>query len=144
MFCPKCGTNVPEGNRFCPTCGESMGAFAKEPAANDRTAMFTEEDRERTRFLAALCYLNVFFSVIGLLAEPDSKFIRYHLNQSLMLTVGVIVCSAAAIIPIIGWIVATVGGIAIFVFEIMGIVNALNKRAKDLPLTGKYTVIHYD
>jgi predicted amidophosphoribosyltransferase len=22
MFCIKCGNNIPEGNRFCPVCGE--------------------------------------------------------------------------------------------------------------------------
>lgn len=24
MFCPKCGTNVPEGSKFCETCGNNM------------------------------------------------------------------------------------------------------------------------
>ncbi len=26
MFCNKCGNNVPEGNRFCPSCGSPVGA----------------------------------------------------------------------------------------------------------------------
>lgn len=24
MFCPKCGTNVPDGSRFCPSCGNTF------------------------------------------------------------------------------------------------------------------------
>jgi len=24
MFCPKCGTNVPEGSKFCESCGNNM------------------------------------------------------------------------------------------------------------------------
>jgi membrane protease subunit (stomatin/prohibitin family) len=30
--CPKCGTLVPAGNRFCPGCGNPMGAPAQAPA----------------------------------------------------------------------------------------------------------------
>ena len=29
MFCPKCGSNVPDSTKFCPTCGEML---AGEPA----------------------------------------------------------------------------------------------------------------
>lgn len=29
MFCPKCGSNVPDSTKFCPTCGETL---AGEPA----------------------------------------------------------------------------------------------------------------
>ena len=25
MFCPKCGSNVPEGNAYCPQCGARVG-----------------------------------------------------------------------------------------------------------------------
>lgn len=29
MFCPKCGTNVPEGSKFCETCGNNMQLAAE-------------------------------------------------------------------------------------------------------------------
>lgn len=31
MFCPKCGTQVPDGVKFCPTCGTPMQAEAPAP-----------------------------------------------------------------------------------------------------------------
>jgi hypothetical protein len=30
MFCPKCGTNVPEGSKFCETCGNNMQTAAEQ------------------------------------------------------------------------------------------------------------------
>ena len=31
MFCPKCGSQVPDGIKFCPTCGNPMQAAAPAP-----------------------------------------------------------------------------------------------------------------
>lgn len=34
MFCPKCGKNVPESTKFCPTCGALLAGEAQQaPAA---------------------------------------------------------------------------------------------------------------
>ena len=32
MQCPKCNTFVPEGNRFCPTCGHNLKKPKTAPA----------------------------------------------------------------------------------------------------------------
>ncbi|MBQ7874619.1 MAG: zinc-ribbon domain-containing protein [Oscillospiraceae bacterium] len=144
MFCQKCGTQIPEGDHYCPTCGEPAVIKAKTPSESDHTAMFAAEDCAKTRLLAALCYFNFIFIIIALLLEPDSKFLRYHINQSLVLTVFGVVCGLCAIVPIIGWIVGVVGSVAALVFTIMGIVHAINREAKDLPIIGKYTIVNYD
>lgn len=143
MFCQKCGSTIPEGDRFCPTCGEPI-PYAGMISENDHSALFTEEDKEKNNYLAALCYISIFFIAVALLAEPNSKFIRYHANQSINLIVLALVVTLVAMIPILGWIVTGIAGIALVVFVIMGIVNAVKKRAKDLPFCGKYTFIHYN
>lgn len=34
MFCPKCGSNVPDSTKFCPTCGALLAGEAQQaPAA---------------------------------------------------------------------------------------------------------------
>lgn len=144
MFCPKCGTQVPETDHYCPICGEPLGVKTKAPDESDHTAIFEPEDIERTKILSAICYLNFIFIIIALLLEPNSRFLRYHINQSIVLYVFGIICGIAAVVPFLGWIVTAVGGIASFVFLIMGVIRAFKGRAKDLPLIGKYTVVHYE
>ncbi len=144
MFCPKCGTQVPENDHYCPTCGEPIFAKNNVPDESDRTAMFEPEDIERTRILSAICYFSFLFVILGLLVEPNSKFLRYHINQSIMLYIFGIVCGLVAIIPFLGWIASVIGAVACVVFMIMGIIRAFKGQAKDLPIIGKYTIVHYD
>lgn len=33
MFCPKCGSQVPDGSKFCPKCGGQFAAAAATPVA---------------------------------------------------------------------------------------------------------------
>lgn len=144
MFCPRCGTNLSENEHFCPTCGEPVGAKPSAPDESDRTANFAPEDAEKTHLLAALCYFNFVFIIIALLLEPDSKFLRYHINQSIVLYIFGMICALVAIVPFVGWIAAGIGSIACVVFMIMGIVRAVKLQAKDLPLIGKYVIVNYD
>ena len=139
-FCKNCGTNIPEGDAFCPNCGESVNGFKTAPfdAGMDPT------DCERNKYLAALCYVNFLFGIIGLLAEPNSRFIRYHLNQSLVLTIFGVLCTLVCIIPFLGWLIGSVGGVMVIVFVIMGIVRACKGEATELPIVGKYTILHWD
>lgn len=143
MFCQKCGTEIPENDYYCPTCGEPATG-KKAPAETDHTSLFDPEDIRRTRILAALCYVSVLFVIVGLLIEPNSKFIRYHINQSFVLYIFGIICAVVAIVPFLGWIAAAIGSIACLVFVIMGIVHATRGEAKDLPLIGKYNIVYYD
>ena len=144
MFCSKCGTQIPENDHYCPTCGEPTFAKNNVPDESDRTAMFEPEDAKRTNILSALCYVNFIFIIIALLLEPNSKFLRYHINQSLVLSVFGILCGVVAIVPFIGWIASAVGAIACVVFTVMGVVRAFKCQAKDLPIIGKYVIVNYD
>lgn len=144
MFCPKCGTQIPENDHYCPTCGEPVFAKKSFPDETDHTAMFDPEDAGKTNILSALCYLNFIFIIIALLLEPNSKFLRYHINQSLVLTVFGLLCGVAAIVPFLGWIVSAIGAIVCVVFTVIGIIRAYKCEAKDLPIIGKYTIVNYD
>ena len=60
MYCPKCGSQIPENDRFCPTCGDPV-LGRSFPDESDHTADFVKEDIERTKILSALCYLYFVF-----------------------------------------------------------------------------------
>lgn len=100
---------------------------------------FDQEDIEKNKVMAGLAYL-IFF--LPLLACPDSRFGKYHANQGLVLFIasvaGTIILS---IIPIIGWILLPLFSIAIFVFVILGLINGIQGKAKELPLIGKFKLL---
>ena len=79
--------------------------------------------------------------LIPLLAAKDSKFARFHTNQGLVLFIVGILSSVIALIPLIGWIIAPIGAILVSVLAIIGIINALNGKAKELPVVGKFKIL---
>ena len=85
-------------------------------------------------------YLGLIFWLIGFLAG-DKEAAKFHLNQGLVLMLVSIASGIVALIPILGWIVAPVVNIAVFVFMIMGIVYACKDEDKALPLIGKIQLL---
>ena len=88
--------------------------------------------------MAVLAYI---IFLIPLFAAKDSKFAKFHTNQGLVLFLAGIIASVVAVIPVIGWIIAPLAGIAITVLAVIGIINALNGKAKELPVIGKYKIL---
>lgn len=82
-----------------------------------------------------VAYIGLIGWLIAFLAgsKEESKF---HLNQALVLALAEIVLGVVGVIPIIGWIASFVGGIALFVFWIMGLVSAIQGTEKEVPLIG--------
>ena len=161
-YCGKCGTKVDEGVKFCPSCGNPMEAPASEQQAQtqqaqpagdqndfsakvanlnntkDTTDQFDKDDIEKNKAMGLLAYI-LFF--IPLLAAKDSPFARYHANQGLVLFLCGLISSVLWIIPILGWIIAPILSIVITVLAVIGIINALNGKAKELPIIGKFKIL---
>jgi uncharacterized membrane protein len=87
----------------------------------------TEEDKT----LGILCYLGILF-IIPLLLKPKSKFIKFHAKQGIILTIGWFVGLLLYAFFGLGFFVH----IAIVVLSIIGIMNVLEGREKDLPIVG--------
>lgn len=101
---------------------------------------YTQEDIEQNKVIALLAYI-LFF--IPLLAAKDSPYAMFHANQGLvLLLLGISVSIVSSIIPIIGWfIIGPIGTVFVIVLAVIGIVNALNGKAKPLPLIGGITIL---
>lgn len=158
-FCNKCGNQLPDGANNCPNCGapaENTQQNTQNPQdfvnnmmnTNDTTSQFDPQDINNNKGLSVLAYIGFLF-LVPLLACPNSKFARYHTNQGLVLfllefALGV-VTGILGIIPIagliIGGLLSAVGGIFTLVLMIMGIINAAQGQAKELPLIGKITLL---
>lgn len=120
----------------------------------DTTYEYLPEDINKSKIFAVLAYISWFF-FIPLLAAPKSGFGRYHANQGLLLTVLSVVLTAttrivfgalrASSISIVAVIIIAVVSLVITVsilaLRIVGIMNAVNGRARELPFIGSVKII---
>lgn len=113
----------------------------------DTTDQFDPNDIEQNKVMAVLAYLS-WLVIVPLIAAKDSKFARYHCNQGLVLAIAeiiaVVVLGILGKIPVIGWIFSiceSLIGLVCLIFAILGIVNAAQGRAKELPIVGSFKLI---
>jgi len=88
MFCSKCGTENPEGAKFCsnPKCGAELGAPAKPTPTEGTAKPETESSTGMSANVAGLlCYVAGWITgIVFLVLEKKSKFVKFHAWQSIM------------------------------------------------------------
>ncbi|PLW99576.1 MAG: hypothetical protein C0593_02850 [Marinilabiliales bacterium] len=80
-----------------------------------------------------LSYITILGWVIALLAIRDrrTEFVSFHLRQAL----GINLTAMLFVwIPVLGWIL----GVVLFVFWIIGLLNAIQYRAEPIPIFGNF------
>ncbi len=87
---------------------------------------------------AILCYLGILIIIPFLIAKNNS-FVKYHIKQGLVLLA----------LSFIAWLlpmthdsfdfVSGIINIAIFILSIIGIINVVQNREKELPLVGQFS-----
>lgn len=150
-FCSKCGSRVKEDDQ--QTSGSSMNASAVKKILTDTqddTSSFDEKDINDNKVMAGLSYF-IFF--LPLLASPNSKFARFHANQSLILLItyilgGIVNAILSGIIIAISWrlwfltsLINLIIWLPLGVLGIMGLINGFTGKAKQLPFIGKFKII---
>lgn len=96
--------------------------------------------KETNKWICALAYI-IFF--VPLLVDNENDEYKFHANQGLnLLLLFVAISIIGSFVPVIGWfIILPLGGIVSFVLCIMGVINAINEKCKELPVIGKYRLI---
>lgn len=118
---------------------------------SDTTYMYDPMDIQQNKAMAVLSYIGI-LCLIPLLSNHTSRYARFHTVQGLNLfilglaisiitRVGNIFFSISLITGAIWTMVTGILGLAVFVFAIMGIVNAVQGKAKELPLIGQIHLI---
>jgi uncharacterized membrane protein len=119
----------------------------------DHTSEFDYDDVQNTNVVVTACTYILFF--IPYIFAPNSRYAKFHANQSLIyLICGVvlsiastILCSILGFIPVLGSIVCAVLPKLVYVVNIAllitGIVHACNKQAKELPIIGGFSILKY-
>ena len=165
-FCPACGAPMATATPTPETPPQPAGTPQQQyqqpqPAVGDTfsnlnntadsTARFDPRDIEQHKGMSILAYFGPLV-LIPILAAKDSPFARYHSNQGLLLCIASIIYGIAysilsGVILAISWrlyFVVSIIGLLGFVFAVLaviGILNAVNGRAKELPLIGKYRLL---
>lgn len=164
-YCKVCGSAMDDSATFCAACGTMFmndapkaepqaeasqvppqAPFMAPPVYNyaPDAPVFDTEDIEKTKILAALSYIpfgGLVFALIGLVAEPQSKYLRYHVNAVLALTVFFFALTLLNVVPILGQIAYGIGVIIYIVISIMGICRAKDGNTQPLPIIGKYKIL---
>ncbi len=168
-ICTKCNITVEDNVKFCPACGSPIEEQPQETAAPapekndfsskvaalndtaDTTAEFEASDIEQNKIFAVLGYLS-WLVLVPIFAAPKSKFARFHANQGLVLAITevawwIVTAILGIILSAISWrlgFISTILGLVNIVFvilAILGIVNAANGKAKELPIVGKFKIL---
>jgi uncharacterized membrane protein len=164
-FCPACGapasTAATADQPAQPSQPANDDFGSKLTNLNntaDSTAGFDKSDIEQNKVMAVFAYLGILV-LVPLFAAKESPFARYHANQGLILCIAMIGWTIidgilTAILRTVLWsslglwsiyslcgIVLNLVYIVFTVLVIIGILNALNGRAKELPFIGKYKLI---
>lgn len=170
LYCTKCGAVMDEDMKFCPECGAPVSASSqeKEPWEDeekdlgtklseindtpDTTDEFDENDIRNNKVMAVLSYIGPLV-LVPLFAARESKFARFHANQGFVLAVcyiawevirKIVVEVITAVSPTLGTLTGTVCNIVnilLFVLMIVGIVNVVKGKAKELPVIGKIKLL---
>ena len=157
-FCPQCGATAenigvqqtqPQQNEAAQN--NFSAKFASLNNTADTTAEFDANDVTQNKAMAILAYFGPLV-LIPIFAAKGSKFARYHSNQGLLLLIA---CVAWSIVySIINWVILAISwrlyflssiigifSIVFIVLAVIGIVNAANGKAKELPVIGKYKIL---
>ncbi len=157
-YCANCGSAV--DGKFCPKCGTPMGAAAasSDPAGagGASSAPYTAAPAVSAGGLqdnvaSALCYvLGLITGILFLVLAPynQNRTVRFHAFQSIFFHVGMIILSIVfmvvsgvlAHIPILGWLIALLGWMAIslgaLICWLLLMWKAYNNERLELPVIG--------
>lgn len=144
-----------------------QNTFNKFNNTKDFTSEFDKTDIEQNKVMALLSYLSILV-LVPIFGAPQSKFARFHANQGVVLLIvdiilGILNAILSAIILAIfvtkssyyGYTYSTVSGFGLFlnglvatiiyvaigILSILGIVNAVKGKAKQLPIIGKFKIL---
>lgn len=93
-------------------------------------------ESDTSKLLAALGYIFGVVAIVAILIEPykNEKFVKFHAIQALGLWVVGVLVQFVSVVPIIGWIIAPIASLAVFVYAIILAVKAFQGGYMEIPV----------
>ncbi len=162
-FCNACGAEIAPAAQPAADPAEEKkfsADYLKElNNTKDSTAEFDAADIENNKIMSLFSYIGILF-LVPLLACPNSKYARFHTNQGIILCIasvaisivvgiltgiatvlGMVVAPLGVILGLLFGLVGFAGSVVVFVLMIIGIINAVQGKAKELPVIGKIRIL---
>lgn len=164
-FCPACGAPVADvPGAEAQASGNAASDFGAKVAGinntEDTTANYSPVDINANKGISVLSYIGILF-LIPLLAKKDSPYAQYHAKQGFNLflldvAIGIVNLLLGLIkvpqslygfvygyatpwfVSLISWLL----GLGVLALAIIGIVNAVQGKAKELPIIGKIKILN--
>lgn len=88
--------------------------------------------------IAIIAYITFIGLIIAFVMNNEKKneFAKFHIKQSLGLSLTGLALGIIAMIPILGWIIYIVGIFVLLYMWVMGLINAINNQEKTVPFLG--------
>lgn len=109
---------------------------------SDTTAQYDPADIQSSTLMSVLCYFSILV-FIPIFVAKDSAYTKFHANQGLILAIVAVISSVIMKALSFGIIefVCSIINIAVVVLSVIGIINAVNGKAKELPLIGSIKIL---
>lgn len=88
--------------------------------------------------MAVLSYIGPLV-IVSYLTAKDDPFVKFHIKQGLVLLVADVALWVIGSMAYMLWPVIQLINIAVLILAIIGIINAVKGREKELPLVGKFS-----
>ena len=137
-----------------------VGWVKKQLDTDDHSAMLDPRDVADNKVFGIFAYPGLFCLIPMFAAPKNSKFSRYHANQGLLLlicnAIYAIICCLLNLIkvpvyrfgfrvgsttPVIIPIILAILSLPIIALVVLGIINVVNGKCKDLPFIGKIKLL---
>ena len=136
--CIHCGNPMEDNAQFCTACGarcETSAPYSENVPSPE--AAYDPADVEKNKVMAVLSYLGILV-LIPIFAAKDSPFARFHANQGLILFIASVIVETVANFTS-DWVGLLT--LALVVMRIIGIVWAIQGKAKELPVVGSIHIL---
>ena len=115
--------------------------------SEDLTKNYDIQDINANKPMGILSHIGILV-LVPIFTARESRFAMFHAEQGITLCIGAHIIAFLSIIfgliPVVGWVFSLLFGLvglALLVLMIIGIVNAANGQAKQIPVLGKIRLI---